>query len=1347
MRKAIPIIIICFFIVFIAGNTFIYYNSKTIQEDDSLGTIYLISHSHWDPWFHFNYKENMEIASGNIKGALDVISMHPDYRYTIDQMDVVKYFWETFPEYREKLMNAIENGKVEIVGGGVCEPDENIQQEEVLLENFLSGMRWLENTFGISVNVMWQTDVFGHTAEFPKIMDSLSIKYLYFHRAYNLSNGPHIWQAGDGSEILMWKFYYNHYHVDTLDFIKEVRKIVENAEEIDLVNPTNKIMWPLGCDHTPPTFNLPQWVDIWNTFYAKEMGYKIIISTPTEFFQALENDANYDKITTYRGDLNPIFSGALTTYIELKQHQRNIEHYLLSAERFGVINNLFTTNRYPEDQIQNLWWNATLYQHHDTITGTSHLLCVKDYWDMFSSLENNCSDLLDSQINQINAIINTSASDGNVTYVLYNSLAWDRREIIDIPIYLDSPGVKSVTAYNLNGTKIPLQISYIENHTADNSIKDAIISLDVSIPSLGFNCYYLKYNTTYEDPLPPGFIMPSVNIIDTAGTFKVETNVLNLTFSKAQGGDLISLIYNDTEYLNDSDSCSINVYKCSNSLYTTTPAEFLDKTGNIAISNITTLENGPLFGRFNISTEVLDFDFERIVTVYWNSSFVNFEINLDSEYPNAALVTQKIPITLQNLETRFGVQYGSLIHPEWKEDLKIGLPSMYWITGYNNSNGLGIVDYGLIGKRAFNSNIFIDLYHNSAADLGTNPIKVHNESKSVSLAFGLFPYEKKSKEIVSDVYLKGYEYNFPIYNKTISKHNGSLPFNFSLLSINDSRIILSRLKEIKGDLHLRVYNADNNETIPFSLALSDLIPETFQNFQKSDSRGISKENITYTQTGFNATLSSMSLQTFIIDRDYGFLDIQIESLIISVSHELFLDTHLDVSFTCSNATQIKLYYSYDRKNWDYIVMEKDGNIFSTHERVESKSMLYIKVVVIDTNGDQHTISFGSTKVHWDIFTNIFLNAIIGAIAVAIYLSLKRKFTPQREEDSNKTDAKFDNKLKKLQFYVLTFTTLFIFSNIMFSLLLFDTMDMFPYFNYETVYFQVWYIAQNGILLLFLLIGIVLILFLSSLIYILKWKTEFNSYVLLISFFIPILSIFYLALWAILKGSTEFLGLLLMEFKVYTQAFIVTGFFLGIILITCYFIYELQNKAFKSETRAFTHHPIITKGRLADIKNKINRNKKNKIIVSITALVITYILFYFIVGPALFTLEWGAFIQYRVLIYLILGLALAYLILYFSQAYDFLYSTVTSRILLMLGFVFLTFLFSFDPFFIFAIPAMFFSYDIWLFIVIFCFLVPFVLRFVGLVMKWFVGLVMKLLLKIKKTKEIPIKSNFRSKMIT
>ena len=109
LRKAIPIIvIICFFTVFVSGNIFLFFNSETIQGDDSLGTIYLISHSHWDPWFHFNYKENMEIAAGNIKGALDTIAIYPDYRYTIDQMEVVRYFWETFPEYREKLMNAIE---------------------------------------------------------------------------------------------------------------------------------------------------------------------------------------------------------------------------------------------------------------------------------------------------------------------------------------------------------------------------------------------------------------------------------------------------------------------------------------------------------------------------------------------------------------------------------------------------------------------------------------------------------------------------------------------------------------------------------------------------------------------------------------------------------------------------------------------------------------------------------------------------------------------------------------------------------------------------------------------------------------------------------------------------------------------------------------------------------------------------------------------------------------------------------------------------------------------------------------------------------------------------------------
>ncbi|MBD3228346.1 MAG: hypothetical protein GF329_09175 [Candidatus Lokiarchaeota archaeon] len=130
---------------------------------------------------------------------------------------------------------------------------------------------------------------------------------------------------------------------------------------------------------------------------------------------------------------------------------------------------------------------------------------------LFNELELDSETLLYSHLTQIEELIDTNSTIGSRTYILFNSLSWDRREIVEIPLFINSSGIKSISVYDIDqNKKIPIQIDFIENYSSDNSIKNASIYLDAEIPSLGWNCYSMVFNTSYENPLPVDFTPPNV---------------------------------------------------------------------------------------------------------------------------------------------------------------------------------------------------------------------------------------------------------------------------------------------------------------------------------------------------------------------------------------------------------------------------------------------------------------------------------------------------------------------------------------------------------------------------------------------------------------------------------------------------------------------------------------------------------------------------------------------------------------------------------------------------------------------------------------------------------------------
>ena len=69
--------------------------------DNPHDVFYFIPHTHWEGAVFKTREQYLEMGLPNILRALRLLKMHPDYRFTLDQMCYVEPFLRRYPEEAE----------------------------------------------------------------------------------------------------------------------------------------------------------------------------------------------------------------------------------------------------------------------------------------------------------------------------------------------------------------------------------------------------------------------------------------------------------------------------------------------------------------------------------------------------------------------------------------------------------------------------------------------------------------------------------------------------------------------------------------------------------------------------------------------------------------------------------------------------------------------------------------------------------------------------------------------------------------------------------------------------------------------------------------------------------------------------------------------------------------------------------------------------------------------------------------------------------------------------------------------------------------------------------------------
>ncbi|MFI6638712.1 NEW3 domain-containing protein [Streptomyces sp. NPDC050504] len=376
-------------------------------------TLRLVPHFHYDPmWWNTQaaYTARWDVPPGpgeTEKGweytgvpAFTLVPLHlqaarddPAYRFVLSEIDYLKPFWDSHPQYRDELRQLIRTGRLEIVGGTYNEPSTNLTGAETTVRSALHGLAFHEGVLGARPRTAWQLDVFGHDPSFPALMAGAGLDSAVLARGPHHQWGPMMDTWGPaarppdamqlpaeyewlspGGEGLLLHYLPAHYSAGWFSHLAAGREeaaeqIVELYGLLRRAAATKNVLVPMGTDFS--------WPHEWGTevqhLLARRYTWPRVLHTgPAEHFAAVraELTARVERPLPVTREMGPVYSGKDVSYADVKQAQRAAENALQQAETFTALARSAAGHAVPRDALDKAWRHLLHAAHHDGVTGT-----------------------------------------------------------------------------------------------------------------------------------------------------------------------------------------------------------------------------------------------------------------------------------------------------------------------------------------------------------------------------------------------------------------------------------------------------------------------------------------------------------------------------------------------------------------------------------------------------------------------------------------------------------------------------------------------------------------------------------------------------------------------------------------------------------------------------------------------------------------------------------------------------------------------------------------------------------------------------------------------------------------
>lgn len=349
-------------------------------------TLHMIGNAHIDPVWLWRWQEGFHEVLASFRSALDRMNEDKDFLFVSSSAAFYEWVERVDPQMFAEIKQRIEEGRWEVVGGWWVQPDCTIPSGESFVRHGLYGQRYFREKFGVTAQVGYNVDSFGHHAMLPQILKKSGLDYYVFMRPSPQEKGLPArlfwWEADDGSRVLTFRIPFG-YNTGPEDVGRVVRRTAG-----ELKAPFNELMCFYGVGNHGGG---PTKANIANIRQLNEdPAYpRLAFSSCNRFFASIQPKA--ERYPIVHDELKRHANGCYSAHSGIKRWNRQAEHLLITAEKWATIAHLTpgqttpgqtTTGQPYPTEFSRAWKNVLFNQFHDILAGTSLESAYQDARDM-----------------------------------------------------------------------------------------------------------------------------------------------------------------------------------------------------------------------------------------------------------------------------------------------------------------------------------------------------------------------------------------------------------------------------------------------------------------------------------------------------------------------------------------------------------------------------------------------------------------------------------------------------------------------------------------------------------------------------------------------------------------------------------------------------------------------------------------------------------------------------------------------------------------------------------------------------------------------------------------------------
>ncbi|KAA3618927.1 MAG: hypothetical protein DWQ05_06055 [Calditrichaeota bacterium] len=497
--------------------------------------IHVISNTHWDREWLYNFQETRLMLVEMMDGLLDILEKEPEYKsYVLDSQTVLlEDYLELRPENKERLKKQVESGRL-LIGPWYSAPESFSVNGESLARNLLMGHR-IAREFGAVMKVGYTPFGYGQNSQMPQLYQGFDIESMLFYHgvSHDEVKNEFIFAGADGTQILgsqmssgaRYCFYHNVYRpVVCGKSIKErefqwkeggmpfrLADVARNRDHHRLIQPEFQfdedklkrcVRNLMEDEKNVATTRFLTFMSGHDSSIADSVELKLINSAKKhlpdaeifhsslpELMDKIKSEAR--NLTILTGERRTpklmngrvhLYSDVLSSRTRMKMQNARAEYNLQRvAEPLAVIANMLGYE-FPASAIEYAWKSLLKCHAHDSIAGSGVDDIERDMMNRLQQVNNLCDSLTRRSLEKIQLSIDMSgvAKDA-VILTIYNPSPFQRSEVISA--VLDIPADPSMTAFSLkkiqNDEPVAVQICARKPHKAViNQPSDATLMMD-----------------------------------------------------------------------------------------------------------------------------------------------------------------------------------------------------------------------------------------------------------------------------------------------------------------------------------------------------------------------------------------------------------------------------------------------------------------------------------------------------------------------------------------------------------------------------------------------------------------------------------------------------------------------------------------------------------------------------------------------------------------------------------------------------------------------------------------------------------------------------------------------------